>query len=292
MKIAIYSRGIKENQHQDIIQLLDELALSNVEPVFYQDFFNQFYSAIDIKSKYSTFNSSDDLDDSFDCIMSLGGDGTLLDTVTFVKDSGIPVLGINYGRLGFLANIGREDLHTAVQALINRTYVLDKRTLIHLDSDIPLFDDVHYALNEFTLHKKDSSPMIRIHTYLNGEFLNTYWADGLIVSTPTGSTGYSLSCNGPVVFPDSGSFVITPVSPHNLNIRPIVVPDNNIISFEVEGRTDGFLCTLDSRREIVTKEIQLAVRKEKFCVNLIRLNENNFLQTLRNKLSWGLDKRN
>ena len=292
MKIAIYSRGIKENQHQDILQLLDELSVNNVEPVFYQDFFNQFYSSIDIKSKYSTFNSSSDLDDSIDCIMSLGGDGTLLDTVTFVKDSGIPVMGINYGRLGFLANIGREDLHTAVQALVNRTFVLDKRTLIHLDADIPLFDGVHYALNEFTLHKKDSSPMIRIHTYLNGEFLNTYWADGLIVSTPTGSTGYSLSCNGPVVFPDSGSFVITPVSPHNLNIRPIVVPDNNIISFEVEGRTDGFLCTLDSRREIVTKEIQLAVRKEKFCVNLIRLNENNFLQTLRNKLSWGLDKRN
>ncbi|MEP7254492.1 MAG: NAD kinase [Ferruginibacter sp.] len=292
MKIAIYSRGIKENQHQDIIQLLDELAASNVEPVFYQDFFNQFYSAIDIKSKYSTFNSSDDLDDSIDFIMSLGGDGTLLDTVTFVRDSGIPVLGINYGRLGFLANIGREDLHIAVQALVNRTYILDKRTLIHLDSDFPLFDGTHYALNEFTLHKKDSSPMIKIHTYLNGEFLNTYWADGLIVATPTGSTGYSLSCNGPVVFPDSGSFVITPVSPHNLNIRPLVVPDTNIISFEVEGRTDGFLCTLDSRREIVTKEIQLAVRKEKFGINLIRLNENNFLQTLRNKLSWGLDKRN
>ena len=292
MKIAIYSRGIKENQHQDIIQLLDELALGGVEPVFYQDFFNQFYSAIDIKTKYSTFNSSSDLDDSFDCIMSLGGDGTLLDTVTFVKDSGIPVLGINYGRLGFLANIGREDLHIAVQALVDRTYVMDKRTLIHLDADIPLFDGTPYALNEFTLHKKDTSPMIRIHTYLNGEFLNTYWADGLIVATPTGSTGYSLSCNGPVVFPDSGSFVITPVSPHNLNIRPIVVPDDNIISFEVEGRTDGFLCSLDSRREVVTKEIQLAVRKEKFGINLIRLNENNFLQTLRNKLSWGLDKRN
>jgi NAD+ kinase len=286
MKIAIYSRGIKDNQHQDIVQLLDELAISNIEPVFYQD------SSIDIKSKYSTFNSSSDLDDSIDCIMSLGGDGTLLDTVTFVKDSGIPVLGINYGRLGFLANIGREDLHIAVQALIDRTYVLDKRTLIHLDSDIPLFDGEPYALNEFTLHKKDSSPMIKIHTYLNGEFLNTYWADGLIVATPTGSTGYSLSCNGPVVFPDSGSFVITPVSPHNLNIRPIVVPDDNIISFEVEGRTDGFLCSLDSRREVVTKEIQLAVKKEKFGINLIRLNENNFLQTLRDKLSWGLDKRN
>lgn len=272
--------------------LLDELALSGVEPIFFQDFFNQFYSSTDIKTKYSTFNSSDDLDESIDCIISLGGDGTLLDTVTLVKDKGIPVMGINYGRLGFLANIGKEDLHTAVQAIVNRTYVIDKRSLIHLDANVPLFGDVPYALNEFTLHKKDSSPMIKIHTYLNGEFLNSYWADGLIVATPTGSTGYSLSCNGPVVFPDSGSFVITPVSPHNLNIRPIIIPDNTIVSFEVEGRTDGFLCSLDSRREIVTKEIQLAVRKENFGINLIRLNENNFLQTLRNKLSWGLDKRN
>lgn len=292
MKIAIYSRGINNNQHQDIIMLLDELALSGVEPIFFQDFFNQFYSSADIKTKYSTFNSSDDLDESIDCIISLGGDGTLLDTVTLVKDKGIPVMGINYGRLGFLANIGKEDLHTAVQAIVNRTYVIDKRSLIHLDANVPLFGDVPYALNEFTLHKKDSSPMIKIHTYLNGEFLNSYWADGLIVATPTGSTGYSLSCNGPVVFPDSGSFVITPVSPHNLNIRPIIIPDNTIVSFEVEGRTDGFLCSLDSRRETVTKEIQLAVRKENFGINLIRLNENNFLQTLRNKLSWGLDKRN
>ncbi len=292
MRIAIYSRGIENNQHHDIIQLLDKLAQRGVEPVFYQDFFNQFYSSIDFKAKYSTFNSYEDLDESIDCIISLGGDGTLLDTVTLVRDKGTPVVGINYGRLGFLANIGKEELETAIEALVSRTFVLDKRTLIHLDADVPLFGEVPYALNEFSLHKKDSSPMIKIHTYLNGEFLNTYWADGLIVATPTGSTGYSLSCNGPVVFPDSGSFVITPVSPHNLNIRPIVVPDNNIISFEVEGRTDGFLCTLDSRRELVTKEIQLAVKKENFCINLIRLNENNFLQTLRNKLSWGLDKRN
>ena len=292
MRIAIYSRGIESNQHQDIRILLDEFAALGVEPVFYQDFFNQFYSSIDLKAKYSTFNSPDDLDDSIACIMSLGGDGTLLDTVTLVRDRGTPVVGINYGRLGFLANIGKEDLHTALVALVNHTFVLDERTLIHLDANIPLFGKDPYALNEFSLHKKDSSPMIKIHTYLNGEFLNTYWADGLIVATPTGSTGYSLSCNGPVVFPESGSFVITPVSPHNLNIRPIVVPDDNIISFEVEGRTDGFLVTLDSRREIVTKEVQLAVRKEKFGINLIRLNENNFLQTLRNKLSWGLDKRN
>jgi len=292
MKIAIYSRGLEENQHKEIELLLKELVKHDVEPVFYQDFFNKFYSAVDFQTKYSTFNSSDDLDESIDCLISLGGDGTLLDTVTLVKDKGTPVLGINYGRLGFLANIGKDELKTAVEALVNGTYVIDKRTLIHLDANVPLFGDVPYALNEFSLLKKDSTSMIKIHTYLNGEFLNTYWADGLIVATPTGSTGYSLSCNGPVVFPDSGSFVITPVAPHNLNIRPIVVPDDTIISFEVEGRTDGFLCTLDSRREIVTKEIQLAVRKESFGINLIRMNENNFLQTLRNKLSWGLDVRN
>lgn len=292
MRIAIYSRGIENNQLQDMELLLTAMEKHGVEPVFFQDFFNQFYSAVKIKGKYSTFNSSADMDLSIDCLISLGGDGTLLDTVTLVKDTGIPVLGINYGRLGFLANIGKEELNTAFEALVDRKYVLDKRTLLHLDADVPLFADTPYALNEFSLHKKDTSPMIKIHTYLNGEFLNTYWADGLIVATPTGSTGYSLSCNGPVVFPDSASFVITPVAPHNLNIRPIIVPDNTIVSFEVEGRTDGFLCTLDSRRELVTKEIQLAVKKESFGINLIRLNENNFLQTLRNKLSWGLDKRN
>ena len=292
MKIAIYSRGVENNQLQDINLLLDELIRHGVEPVFFQDFFNQFYSAVHIEGKYSTFHSGDDLDANIDCMISLGGDGTMLDTVTLVKDTGIPVLGINYGRLGFLANIGKEEIHSAMDAIVNRKYVLDKRTLIHLDANIPLFGETPYALNEFSLHKKDTSPMIKIHTYLNGEFLNTYWADGLIVATPTGSTGYSLSCNGPVVFPDSASFVITPVAPHNLNIRPIIVPDNTIVSFEVEGRTDGFLCTLDSRREIVSKEIQLAVKKETFGINLIRMNENNFLQTLRNKLSWGLDKRN
>jgi NAD+ kinase len=292
MKIAIYSRGIENDQLQDIEGLLAELEKHAVEPVFFQDFFNQFYSAIKIPEHFSTFTSGDDLDPSIDCMISLGGDGTLLDTVTLVRDSGIPVLGINYGRLGFLASIGKEELHAALEALVNRKYVLDKRTLLHLEANIPMFNHTPYALNEFTLHKKDSSPMIKIHTYLNGEFLNTYWADGLIVATPTGSTGYSLSCNGPVVFPESASFVITPVAPHNLNIRPIIVPDNTIVSFEVEGRTDGFLCTLDSRKEIVSKEIQLAVKKESFGINLIRLNENNFLQTLRNKLSWGLDKRN
>jgi NAD+ kinase len=201
-------------------------------------------------------------------------------------------VGINFGRLGFLAGIGREEMVTAVKALARRSYIIDRRTLIHLDSNVPLFNDIPYALNEFAIHKRDTAPMVKIHTYLNGELLNTYWADGLILATPTGSTGYSLSLGGPVVFPESSSFVLTPIAPHNLNVRPIIIPDSTIVSFEVESRSDDIICALDSRREIVNKNVLLAVRKENFMMNLVRLNENNFLQTLRNKLSWGLDRRN
>lgn len=238
------------------------------------------------------FSGSRDLDNTIDFLISLGGDGTILDTVTLVRDKNIPVLGINFGRLGFLASISKEELTMAVDALVNRTYVIGKRTLIHLDADPALFGETPFGLNEFAIHKRDTSPMIKIHTYLNGEFLNSYWADGLIVSTPTGSTGYNMSCGGPIVFPESSSFVITPVAPHNLNVRPIVVPDDNIISFEIEGRSEQFICVLDARREIVDKDVQLAVKKEKFKMNLLLLNENNFLSTLRTKLTWGLDKRN
>ncbi|MFM7709951.1 MAG: NAD kinase [Ferruginibacter sp.] len=292
MKIAIYSRGVDKDNMPELNRLFQEITRQQIEPVFFQDFFNQIYCSLQLSGQYSTFSSHEDLPADIDAMISLGGDGTMLDTVTFIGDSGIPILGINFGRLGFLANIGKEEITKAIDSISNREYIIDKRSLIHLDANLPLFGKTPFALNELTIHKKDISPMIKIHTYLNGEFLNTYWADGLIISTPTGSTGYSLSCNGPVIFPESSSFVITPVSPHNLNIRPIVVPDDNIISFEVEGRTDGFLCTLDSRRELVNLEAQLAVRKESFEINLIRMNENNFLQTLRNKLSWGLDKRN
>jgi NAD+ kinase len=292
MKIAIYSRGGESVNVNDLKVLLSALQDGKCITYIFQDYFNQVKESLLSGDGYDTFSNSDDLDDSFDCMISLGGDGTLLDTVTLIRDKNIPVLGVNFGRLGFLASLGKEDIHTAVTALIERTYVIEKRTLIHLDADIPLFGETPYALNEFAIHKRETSPMIKIHTYLNGEFLNTYWADGLIVSTPTGSTGYSLSCNGPVVFPESGSFVITPVAPHNLNVRPIVIPDNNIISFEVEGRMDQFICALDSRKETVDRNVQVAVRKESFTISLIRLNENNFLQTLRKKLAWGFDTRN
>jgi NAD+ kinase len=292
MKVAIYSRVYESDQKEDVQRLLQELKDQHINVSMYRGFYEQIRQDISFDTEPTLFHSSEDLNDSFECMISLGGDGTLLDTVTMVRNQDIPLLGINFGRLGFLASIGREELETVVASLKNRTFVEDERTLIHLDSNMSLFGDTPYALNEFAIHKLDTSSMIKIHAYLNGEFLNSYWADGLIVATPTGSTGYSLSCNGPIVFPDSGSFVITPVAPHNLNVRPIVVPDNNIISFEIEGRADSFLCTLDSRKEIVQKTIQLAVKKEEFTVSLIRLNENNFLQTLRNKLSWGLDRRN
>lgn len=292
MKVAIYSRGGENVQPADLQNLTDKFATVKISTVIHEDIFNQVSHALHDASSFNTFKDSEDLDDTFDCLVSLGGDGTLLDTVTLVRDKNIPVLGINFGRLGFLASLGKENLDAVVQALATRSYVVDQRTLIHMDANIPLFGDTPYGLNEFAIHKRDTSSMIKIHTYLNGEFLNTYWADGLIVATPTGSTGYSLSCNGPVVFPDSGSFVITPVAPHNLNVRPIVVPDNNIISFELEGRTDQFICTLDSRKEFVNRNVQLAVKKENFTISLVRLHEKNFLQTLREKLAWGFDTRN
>jgi NAD+ kinase len=209
-----------------------------------------------------------------------------------VGDTLIPILGINYGRLGFLATISKDELSIMVEALVNRSYVIDKRSLLHLDSNLPIFEGTPFALNEFAIHKRDTSPMIKIHTYLNGELLNSYWADGLIIATPTGSTGYNMSCNGPILFPDSSSFVITPVAPHNLNVRSVVVPDSSVISFEIEGRTEELICALDARKEIVPIGIQIAVKKEAFCVHFIRLNENSFLSTLRTKLTWGLDKRN
>ena len=292
MKVAVYNRIVDVDQYTELQHLFDELRNKNIEPVVYLPLYYRIKSAIRLPTNVLTFHDSADLDSSIDFVISLGGDGTLLDTVTLVRNKNIPVLGVNFGRLGFLASIGKDEVATAVTALVNGTFVIEKRSLIHLDANIPLFGEVPYALNEFAIHKTDVSPMIKVHTYLNGEFLNTYWADGLIVSTPTGSTGYSLSCGGPVVFPDSGSFVITPIAPHNLNVRPIVVPDNNIVSFEVEGRAEEFICMMDSRKEMVEKNIQLAVKKESFTISLVRLNENNFLQTLRTKLSWGLDKRN
>ncbi len=292
MKVAIYSRGIEVEQEGHLLSLLEELTRYKVKICLYKSLVSPHSVLKMLPIEFTLFSSYKELDENIDCIISLGGDGTMLDTAVLVRDKGIPILGINFGRLGFLASLGKENIASAVEALVNQSFVVDHRTLMHLNASIPLFGDSPFALNEFAIHKRDTSPMIRIHTYLNGEFLNSYWADGLLVSTPTGSTGYNMSCNGPIVFPESGSFVITPIAPHSLTTRSIIIPDDNIISFEVEGRASQFICAMDARREIVDMDIQLAVKKEKFTINLLRLNENSFLNTLREKLTWGVDKRN
>lgn len=230
--------------------------------------------------------------DQMDFVVSVGGDGTLLDTVSLVGEYEIPILGINTGRLGFLATIAKEDVRRAVDVLFDGQFTIQDRILIHLEADQPLFNGVPYGLNEFTIHKRDTSSMITVHTYIDGEYLNSYWADGLIVATPTGSTGYSLSCGGPLISPSAKNFVITPVSPHNLNVRPMIVSEESEITFSIEGRSKKFLISLDSRSTAVDASVKLKVRREKFVARLVKFHDYSFFDTLRKKLNWGFDLRN
>lgn len=292
MKIALYNRVFDKEDIPFFQRTFSLLKAYNVKIVLFRDFYERLKDIIAFNELPIFFTSNLDIPRDTDFFISLGGDGTMLDAVCFIGDSKIPALGVNLGRLGFLADVAEDEIEVAMKTLSVGSYTIDSRSLIHLDSSEELFGAHPYGLNEFTIHRKDSSQMIKIHTFLNGEFLNTYWADGLIVSTPTGSSGYSLSCNGPIVFPQSNNFILTPVAPHNLNIRPIIVPDDAVLSFEVEGRTDNFLVTLDSRVATITKDVQLAVRRETFDFNLVRLDEHNFLKTLRKKLFWGVDHRN
>lgn len=227
-----------------------------------------------------------------DFMVSVGGDGTLLETVTYVRNTQIPILGVNTGRLGFLATVSQDNISEAIDAIYQNNFHYDYRSLIALDSQAKLPDNLNFALNEFTVIKQDTSAMIVVHTYIDGMFLNSYWSDGLIISTPTGSTGYSLSCGGPVVSPHSNNFIITPVSPHNLTVRPLVVSENSVISLQVESRSKNFLLSLDSRSYTMSTSCELTVRKSDFQVRLIKFHGNGFLDTLRQKLNWGLDVRN
>lgn len=292
MKIAIYGRSGSTNVVPYVDLLLQELKKAGLEGILYHPFYNYLKHNSSIQLTQNTFSSHDELRGNVDFLFTLGGDGTMLDTISLVRDSGIPIVGINTGRLGFLATISKDDIAKCVSTIIQGQYDIDQRSLIRLETNTPIFGEVNYALNEITIHKKDSSTMIIIHTYLNGEYLNSYWADGLIISTPTGSTGYSLSCGGPIIVPQTENFVITPIAPHNLNVRPIVVSDKYVISLEVEGRSQYFLASLDSRSVTIDSSIQLAARKEDFMANIVRLHNENFLGTLRNKLMWGLDVRN
>ena len=293
MKIAIYGRQFNNTVLPHVQQIFNILAEQNIETLVH-DKYNHFISGkIFFPKKFQIYRNYQDLMLSdVDVMISLGGDGTLLDTVTLIRDSNIPVIGINFGRLGFLASINKDDISSAINSLINKEFTLDKRVQLCIESELNLFGNENFALNDVTIHKRDTSAMMIVHAYLNGDFLNSYWADGLIVATPTGSTAYSLSCGGPIMFPGSGNIVVTPISPHNLNVRPIVLSDTNVLSFEIEGRSSKYLLTCDSRTEVIDTSIKIRVKKADFGINLIRLNNENYLSTLRNKLLWGIDTRN
>lgn len=293
MKTAIYGRQFDAAVVPYIQKFISLLEEKKVQMLVFDKFYeNVKQSGIQFHSKPKIFYDYTGLQKGIDCLFSVGGDGTLLDTITLVRDSQIPIMGINTGRLGFLSSISKETIEMAVNNLMEQNFLLDPRTLIKLNTEKELFGDTSYALNEITIHKKDTASMIVIHTYIDGEYLNSYWADGLIVSSPTGSTGYSLSCGGPIIVPGTENFVLTPIAPHNLNVRPIVVPDSCEIKLKVEGRNQHFLVTLDSRSETIDSSTEMIITKENFKINLIKPHDQNFFKTIRNKLMWGIDKRN
>jgi NAD+ kinase len=291
IRIGIHGKDFQNKSSRFIEKLLDFLKKNQVEIWVSSKFLKQFKSARIKDYQLVSFEEGTNLN-ALDFFLSIGGDGTLLESVTYIGKSETPILGINTGRLGFLATISREDVEQSLTALLKGDYSIDNRSVLKLISSPKLFGKLNFALNDFTIMKKDTSSMITVHVYVDGNLLNSYWSDGIIVSTPTGSTGYSLSCGGPLVHPQSGSFVITAVSPHNLGTRPIILADNAEISFRFEGRSKKYLISLDSRFETVDDSVKLIIKKEKFTVKLIQLSSQNYFNTLRQKLNWGLDIRN
>ena len=293
MQVVIYSQLLKDKDIPYVQEIFDLLAEFGFSTYVYGPYLEEirphirFSRDVGILTEYIDFKLK-----HFDLIITLGGDGTILHAATLVRDAGVPILGVNLGRLGFLARVEKVHLREALSLVARGRFSTEKRGMLYLESNGQLFGQTPFALNDFTLLKRDTSSMITIDTYINGAYLNSYWADGLIVATPTGSTGYSLSCGGPIIFPGSGNFVVTPVAPHNLNVRPIVISDDSIVSFEVQGRAENFLCTLDSRFETITSTHQLAVRKNDYELTLVTLPSVDFMDTLRGKLNWGEDRRN
>lgn len=291
MNIAIYGRQFNTEALPYVQEVFDNLAQHKVE-IYVHHQLNEYITDKIKTVKYHVLNIGDNLKGFIDLFLTLGGDGTLLDIVSVIRDTGIPVIGINFGRLGFLASINKSDIAAAIFAVVNNNFTLDSRELLSIDSDVKVFGDENFALNDITIHKRDDAAMIITRVYLNNEFLNAYWGDGIIISTATGSTAYSLSCGGPIIFPESRSIVLTPVSPHNLNVRPVILPDSCTLSFEVESRSNNYLVSCDSRTATIDKPLRFYVKRAGFQLNLIRLNNESYLSTLRNKLLWGLDTRN
>ena len=290
MKVALYGRHVETKGFKDFYKNFTSILSSHDIEYEVSISYGQFLE----KAYGITCNSCADTQvtpEYFTCLISLGGDGTALDTLSLVKDSGLPVMGVNLGRLGFLANIKMEEVEEAIVALKTGQTALEKRALIHIESDIPEINEFPYALNDFVVQKRDTSAMITVKASLNGSFLNNYWADGLIVASPTGSSGYSLSCGGPLIFPGSKSFVITPIAAHNLTVRPAVIPDTHVLEIETSARADSVLITLDSRSFIVPSNTKLTIRRATFDFIMIQLKGTTYMDTIRNKLLWGADKR-
>lgn len=291
MKIGVHGKEFTR-QSAPFIQRIFEILTRHAADLYVSSKFAGLLKQAAFKNfKWQIYQPNDSLA-SLELVISIGGDGTLLESVSHIGKTQVPVLGINTGRLGFLATISRDETENALEQVLSKPFTLDRRAVLRLDTDQHIFGNLNFALNDFTVVKKDTSAMITIHTFIDGEFLNSYWADGIIVSTPTGSTGYSLSCGGPLIFPRSGTFVLTPVSPHNLTVRPIIVSDTSEISFQVDGRSKKFLVSLDSRIATVDNTVRLKIRKADFIVNLVQLEGHHYFKTLRQKLNWGLDIRN
>ncbi len=294
MKIALFGKQFSEEFLDSFKLILDEFKSHEIELCIYRPFYdfvvNELSFSLDITTFFSTHS---DLDRDTDYFFSIGGDGTFLEAVTVVQDSGIPIVGVNSGRLGFMADIAQDEIPSAIAHILEGEFAIEERTLLKVQTgNKGLFDDFNYALNEFTIHKKDSASMITIHTYIDGEYLNSYWADGLIIATPTGSTAYSLSVGGPILIPNTQIFVVSPISPHNLTVRPIVVPNQQEITLKVEGRSDSYLASLDSRSISFEALSELKITKADFKIKVLKLHTHTFYNTLRNKLMWGVDKRN
>lgn len=294
MKVAIYGQYYLNSTDPIIKDIFVFFTSNNVEMVIEANFLKMLHEKKIIEKEYKTFSTHTELDSSFEMLISIGGDGTILRAATLIRNSGVPILGINAGRLGFLATVQKENIAAFMQFVIDKKYTISKRTLLTLTTEPKneAIEDLNFAMNEVTVSRKDTTSMITVDTYLNGEYLNSYWADGLIISTPTGSTGYSLSCGGPILTPDVNSLVITPIAPHNLTARPLIIPDNTEIKLRVSGREDHYLVSLDSRIASIKNESILTIKKTDFKINMVEIPGETFLKTLRNKLLWGEDKRN
>lgn len=294
MKIAIYGQFYHKNSEDAVETLLDFLKDRKCEVLVEANFLNTINEGTEINKRYDQFATFTSLDDSYDALISIGGDGTILRAVTYIKDFGIPVIGINTGRLGFLATIQKGEIKSALIQILKDNYKISERSLLMISADPETseFSDLNFALNEIAISRKNTTSMITVETKLDGEYLTSYWADGLIISTPTGSTGYSLSCGGPVITPTANNFVLTPIAPHNLNARPLVIPDSTEIELKVSGREENFLVSLDSRLATLNINTSVTVKKADFKIKMIELKKESFLDTLRKKLLWGEDRRN